>query len=137
MYLAWLLQYRLVDELLRQGESQGVSLVGEKERQAVIHLFGEASSHPNDQDMWSRSVDLTVSQVNTSPIASPFHLPPPGVRTYVLRSHAPTPYHHGYLGPAGMQHVLQSPPVTSRLYASVNKADDAVRLALALSEADY
>lgn len=131
-------QERLVDEVLRHGESLGVPLVGEKERQAVIHLFGEATVHPSEQDMWTRSADLSASAAAaTVATASPFHLPPAGVRTYVLRSHAPTPYHHGYLGPAGLQHVLLSPPVTSRLYASVNKADDSVRLALALSEADY
>jgi hypothetical protein len=63
-------------------------------------------------------------------------LPAAGLRTYVLRCAGSTPFHHGNLGPLGVQHHRSSPPVTSRLYASVNKAEDSVRLALSLSEAE-
>lgn len=64
-------------------------------------------------------------------------LPPAALRTYVLRCKAPTPFHHGLLGgPAGVRQGLTSPPVPSRLYAVVSKAEESVRLALSLSEAE-
>jgi hypothetical protein len=71
-----------------------------------------------------------------------FALPPPGVRTYVLRCKAATSFHHalgaapgvGGRGAAGGKGAHPAPTVTSRMFAQVSAGADSLRLAMTLME---
>lgn len=94
---------------------------------------------PEDDDDRPATTTTTTTAAATITKVERAHyvLPPAAHRVYVLRCKAPTPFHHGLLGgPSGMRQGLASPPVPSRLVALVDREEDSVRLAFAMSESE-